>query len=124
MPVHPHTQKKIAAYGLSTGFITLPPVGYPQMKQLLQGCSFVVTDSGGTSREAYFMQKRSLIIMEKPFWPEIIDAGCALQTNAIAGDIITNAGKLSSLNANFNSSIFGNGNAAKNIHQHLTGFFK
>ncbi len=123
MPVHPHTQKKMEAYGLSAGFITLPPVGYPQMKQLLKGCAFVVTDSGGTSREAYFMQKRSLIIMEKPFWPEIIDAGCALQTNAIADDIISNAGKLSSLNTDFNSSIFGNGNAAKNIHRHLAEYF-
>lgn len=124
MPVHPHTQKKIAGYGLATEFITRPPVGYPQMKQLLRNCSFVITDSGGTSREAYFMQKRSLVIMDKPFWPEIIEAGCALQTNAIADDIITNAAQLSSLNADFNSSLFGNGNAAKNIHQQLTEFFK
>jgi hypothetical protein len=60
--------------------------------------------------------------MDKPFWPEIIDAGCALQTDVDA--IVKNAGKLSSLKPDFKSSVFGNGNAAKNIHRHLIGYFK
>lgn len=124
MPVHPHTKKKLDEYDLQASFIQLPPVGYPQMKKLLEGCRYVITDSGGTSREAYFMQKKSLIIMDKPFWPEIIDAGSALQTNAGSADIINNAEKLSSLKAEPDSSIFGNGNAAKLIHQHLEAYFK
>lgn len=123
MPVHPHTQKKIAAYGLIPSFINLPPVGYPEMKRLLSGSKHVITDSGGTSREAYFMGKRSLIIMDKPFWPEIIAAGCALQTNAITADIISNTRALASLTPNFNTAIFGDGNAAKNIHRHLAEYF-
>jgi UDP-GlcNAc3NAcA epimerase len=122
MPVHPHTQKKIMEHGLQTSFITLPPVGYPQMKKLLADCAYVITDSGGTSREAYFMKKRSLIIMEKPFWPEIVEAGCALQTNA--DDIVKNASLANSLHPDFNTALFGDGNAAKNIHAHLIKYFK
>lgn len=122
MPVHPHTQKKIREYGLQTSFITLPPVGYPQMKKLLADCTHVITDSGGTSREAYFMKKRSLIIMEKPFWPEIVDAGCALQTNA--DDIVKNASLMNSLHPDFSTALFGDGHAAKNIHRHLIRYFK
>lgn len=124
MPMHPHTQKKINDYGLQADFMTLPPVGYPQMKKLLERCNYVITDSGGTSREAYFMQKRSLIIMDKPFWPEIMEASCALQTDADDKAIVQNFKKLSSLSAKFDTSIFGNGNAAKNIHEHLISFFK
>ena len=121
MTVHPHTQKKIAEYGLETSFIALPPVGYPQMKKLLQGCSYVITDSGGTSREAYFMQKRSLILMDQPFWPEIIAAGCSLQTNANA--IVQQASLLADLTPDFSTAIFGDGHAARNIHRHLTEYF-
>ena len=123
MPVHPHTQKKIEAYGLTTRFTTLPPVGYPQMKHLLQHCNYVITDSGGSSREAYFMQKKSLIIMNQPFWPEIIEAGCALQTAAEKESILNNAARLNNLQPNFNTALFGNGTAAKNIHGHLVKYF-
>ncbi|RYF79432.1 MAG: hypothetical protein EOO03_18185, partial [Chitinophagaceae bacterium] len=121
MPVHPHTKNKIEAYGLSPNFTTLPPLGYPQMKKLLQHCSYVITDSGGTSREAYFMQKKSLIMMDKPFWPEIIDAGCAVQTNT--DDILKNSSLLEALNPDFTTAIFGNGKAAQNIHLHLKKYF-
>jgi len=112
MPIHPHTQKKIESYGLAIEFIALPPVGYPQMKSLLQRAVFVITDSGGTSREAYFSNKPSLIIMNKPFWPEIIEAGCALQSIAHKNEILKNVQLLNNLPLHFNSAIFGNGNAA------------
>lgn len=124
MPLHPHTQKKLEGYGLTTGFTTLPPVGYPQMKHLLQHCQYVITDSGGTSREAYFMQKKSLIIMDQPFWPEIIDAGCALQTAANKNSIMNNLANLKNLQPDFTTALFGNGSAAKNIHKHLANYFQ
>ena len=123
MPVHPHTQKKIREYNLRPAFITIPPIGYPQMKTLLQECDSVITDSGGASREAYFSGRRSLIIMDKPFWPEIIEAGCALRANADAVAIRENFSKLSMLSPVFNNSLFGNGEAAKNIHRHLLKYF-
>jgi UDP-GlcNAc3NAcA epimerase len=122
MPVHPHTYKKIIEYGLDISFIALSPIGYPQMKKLQQDCAYIITDSGGTSREAYFMKKRSIIVMDKPFWPEIIKAGCGLQSDTDA--IVKKSLLLNSLKPGFNTAIFGNGNAAKNIHQHLTAYFK
>jgi len=119
MPIHPHTYKKIEDYGLPIKFIALPPVGYPEMKRLLMDAAFVITDSGGTSREAYFSRKASLIIMEKPFWPEIIKAGCALQTNANSTSILENVRQLYYLQTNFDSAIFGDGNAAAVICANL-----
>lgn len=122
MPVHPHTQKKMEAYGIVPTFTLLSPLGYPDMKRLLFDSRYVITDSGGTSREAYFLQKKSLIIMDKPFWPEILEQQCSLNTIANEGQIIEQFNQLPSLISNFETNIFGKGNAAENIHQHLSAY--
>jgi UDP-GlcNAc3NAcA epimerase len=122
MPVHPHTQKKMKEYGIVPSFTLLPPLGYPDMKSLLAQSSYVITDSGGTSREAYFLQKKSLIIMDKPFWPEILEQQCSINTVAIESTIIEKFNLLPSLLSNFCTNIFGQGNAAENIHQHLSAY--
>jgi UDP-GlcNAc3NAcA epimerase len=122
MPVHPHTQKKMEEYGIVPSFTVLPPLGYPDMKSLLSQSSYVITDSGGTSREAYFLQKKSLIIMDKPFWPEILEQQCSINTAAIESQIIEQFNQLPSLLSNFDTNIFGRGNAAENIHQHLSAY--
>ncbi len=120
LPLHPHTQKRMKEYGLKTHFTTLPPLGYPAMKNLLSNAEYIITDSGGTSREAYFLQKKSLVIMDAPFWPEIIAANCALQSAAITSDILSNFNKLADLQGDFSSHIFGEGKAAEKIRKHLT----
>jgi UDP-GlcNAc3NAcA epimerase len=122
MPVHPHTQKKMEEHGIVPSFTLLPPLGYPDMKSLLLHSSNVITDSGGTSREAYFLQKKSLIIMDKPFWPEILEQQCSINTAAIESTIIEKFNQLPSLLSNFGTNIFGQGNAAENIRQHLSAY--
>lgn len=122
MPLHPHTKKRMDDYCIKPTFKILEPLGYPTMKALLQNSSYVITDSGGTSREAYFLKKKSLIVMDKPFWPEIIEEKCSLNTAAVENDIIDHFKKLNSLQSNFNTAIFGNGKAAENIHAHLRSY--
>lgn len=120
MPIHPHTKKRLQEYGLKTNFDLLQPLGYPDMKALLSNAEFIITDSGGTSREAYFLQKKSLIVMDHPFWPEIINEKCSLQTAAESDVIIQNFNLLLHLQPDFTTNIFGIGNAAQNIRKHLT----
>jgi UDP-GlcNAc3NAcA epimerase len=122
MPVHPHTQKKMEAYGIVPTFTLLEPLGYPDMKSLLTQSCYMITDSGGTSREAYFLKKKSLIIMDKPFWPEILEQRCSLSSAASESQIIETFNLLPSLLSNFDTNIFGQGNAAENIHQHLSAY--
>jgi UDP-GlcNAc3NAcA epimerase len=122
MPMHPHTKKRIAEYGITTAFIILEPLGYADMKNLLSHSKYIITDSGGTSREAYFLKKKSLIIMDKPFWPEILEENCALNTAAIQNEIIGKYNMLPLLKSNFETNIFGFGNTAKEIRKHLTTF--
>lgn len=122
MPVHPHTQKKIAEYNLQTSFTLLPPLGYPAMKKLLQDAAYVITDSGGTSREAYFCKKKSLILMDVPFWPEILEENCSINTLVAENNILQDFNSLKKILPNFDGEIFGNGNAAQKILNHLNGY--
>jgi UDP-N-acetylglucosamine 2-epimerase len=94
------------------------------MKKLLQNAAYVITDSGGFSREAYFLQKKSLIIMDHPFWPEIMEANCSVNCSATQVEIMEGFNKISQLQPNFDTQIFGNGNAAKNICNHLSDYLK
>jgi UDP-GlcNAc3NAcA epimerase len=122
MPLHPHTKKKIAEYNLQLSFTLLPPLGYPAMKKLLQDAAYVITDSGGTSREAYFCKKKSLILMDTPFWPEILEAKCSLNTIVQDNTILQDFEAMQKLGADFNGAIFGTGNAAHNILTHLNAY--
>ncbi len=72
LPLHPHTKKRIEEYGLFPKFEILAPLGYPETKYLLTNAKAVITDSGGMSREAYFAHKKSVIVMDEVFWPEIL----------------------------------------------------
>jgi UDP-GlcNAc3NAcA epimerase len=122
MPVHPHTQKRIQEYSIEANFTTLPPLGYPDMKNLLSQAKYVITDSGGTSREAYFLKKKSLIVMDTPFWPEILEKKCSVNAKANELELMEKFNSLNNLQSNFDTNIFGNGNAAEKIYAHLVQY--
>lgn len=120
MTVHPHTKKRMQEYGIEPSFSMLAPLGYLEMKNFLSHANYIITDSGGISREAYFLEKKSLIVMDNPFWPEIVEANCAIPVPANIQAITSSFEQLPFLQPGFKTQIFGNGNAAKNIHQHLS----
>ncbi|MEO5592576.1 MAG: UDP-N-acetyl glucosamine 2-epimerase [Chitinophagaceae bacterium] len=118
-PVHPNTRNMIEKFGCNPAFKMLDPLGHADMISLLAGSDFVITDSGGTCREAYFLHKYALIVMERPFWPEIIENNCALSCAPDKGEIIKTFFALPGLKGNFETNIFGDGNAAKKIKEIL-----
>lgn len=119
IPVHPHTEKQLLAFGLELKCSVLKPLGYREMKRFIAGADTVITDSGGTSREAFFSSKRSLILMKYPFWPEILTAGGAKNASPVKKDILEKFRELDTLQPDFNSAIFGDGNAAVKICAYL-----
>lgn len=119
VPLHPHTAKRIAAFGLEPAFTILAPLGYLEMKRFLQDASLVITDSGGTAREAYFFRKKSLVVAENPFWPEIMETGAAVHCRAGENDILEALAQLRAGEASFEQALFGKGDAAIHICHHL-----
>lgn len=122
LPMHPHTKKRIEEYGFVPNFEMLSPLGYPEMKHLLINAKAVITDSGGMSREAYFAQKKSVIVMDEVFWPEILEKHCSVKSTANKEEIVKSFYKLQDMDADFTTGIFGTGDAAGNILRHLNEY--
>lgn len=113
-PIHPRTRAVIDENGLPFGLIGTPPLGYLDMLALLQACAYVITDSGGLSREAFFFSKPSVIVMDKPFWPEIMANGPSLAAGAETQAIIRRFRELDP-GKPFHRGVFGDGHAAEKI---------
>jgi len=76
-PIHPRTRKIMERLGLSFGphVRLLDPVGYYEMLCLEDACSFVLTDSGGVQKEAFFFGKPCVTMRDSTEWVELVDAG-------------------------------------------------
>lgn len=74
-PLHPRTRKIIADKNLKVDFLTIDPVGYFEMIQLLQNTDLVLTDSGGLQKEAYFFNKFCVTLREQTEWVELVSGG-------------------------------------------------
>jgi UDP-GlcNAc3NAcA epimerase len=75
LPLHPRTKAKICTLGLNTEFTVVDPVGYLEMLWLLNNAKFVVTDSGGLQKEAYFAKKTCITLRGETEWVELVEHG-------------------------------------------------
>lgn len=76
LPLHPRTREAAAGFGLRFGQIrVIDPVGYLDMMALLDGCTAVLTDSGGLQKEACFFRKPCVTLRDATEWVETIEAG-------------------------------------------------
>ncbi len=74
---HPRTAKAIQSHNIPIkGTLELiEPLSYFEMLGALDACEFVVTDSGGLQKEAYFFKKKCLTVRPQTEWTELLDAG-------------------------------------------------
>lgn len=114
-PMHPRTKQVIDAHRLPFELISTPPLGYLDMLALMQAARYVVTDSGGVAREAFFFQKSAVIVMKKIFWPEIEENSPSLAAPADTALILQQFHTMASSNKAFRTGVFGNGQAAEKI---------
>jgi UDP-GlcNAc3NAcA epimerase len=124
MLVHPRTKNIIDQNKINTNYITLNPIGYEETLFALSKCKYVITDSGGLVREAYFAQKKSLFILSKPVWPEINEENCSINVSPKTSSILLSFSKLKVLNSSFKNKIFGKGNASSVIVKEIKSFLQ
>lgn len=75
-PVHPRTRAAARRFGLSfDGLLTIDPIGYLDMAQLLDSAAVLYTDSGGLQKEAYFYRRACVTLRSETEWVETIEAG-------------------------------------------------
>jgi UDP-GlcNAc3NAcA epimerase len=116
-PIHPRTRKVIEELNitLDQNIHVIDPVGYLEMQYLLSKCKHVITDSGGLQKEAYLHRKPSLLLMNFTPWVELIQNNCSVTTELNYEDIELNYKLSLSLNSNFDSNLYGDGNSRYEI---------
>lgn len=121
-PLHPRTKKIMSERNLKAEFVTIDPVGYFDMIQLLENTQLVLTDSGGLQKEAYFFNKFCVTLRDQTEWVELVNGGYNQLTGANFNAII-HAVQLA-LNQKFEkvNDYYGGGNAASLITQSLNHF--
>jgi UDP-N-acetylglucosamine 2-epimerase (non-hydrolysing) len=75
LPVHPRTAAQLQHAAIPDNLHLLPPQPYLEFLWLLQHCRGVLTDSGGVSEEATYLQKPCLILRPNTERPETIETG-------------------------------------------------
>lgn len=83
LPLHPRTRKLADSHGIIIGgrIRPLEPVSYFAMLGYIERSEFVVTDSGGVQKEAFFLGKRCITVREETEWTELV----ACDANRVVG---------------------------------------
>ncbi|PSM52611.1 UDP-N-acetylglucosamine 2-epimerase [Campylobacter blaseri] len=126
LPLHPRTKKMLTNLNINTHNLTIiEPVGYLEMVWLIDNCSFVMTDSGGLQKEAYFFKKPCITLRDETEWVELVECGANTLTGANKEKIINaykNVVKFKDENLPLN--LYGGGKASENIVKELLGFMQ
>lgn len=82
--VHPRTRERIRGFGISPGpnLVLMEPLPYLETLALVSRSKFVITDSGGLQKEAYWLGRPTLITRDTTEWGELVEAGAAFLVGA------------------------------------------
>jgi len=118
LPLHPRTKGIIKNLGLEIDFFITEPVGYLEMVYLLENCQFVMSDSGGVQKEAYFFNKQCLILRDETEWTELVKYGSNVVVGADTDRILNAVGNLD-FSKKFDVDFYGSGDSAERIIEML-----
>lgn len=118
-PVHPRTRRALGVQGLTLppSVRLLEPVGYLEMLTLERGCSFVMTDSGGVQKEAYFFGKPCITLRDETEWVETVQTGWNVLAGSDEGAIAAALAGIAAPSAR--PPVFGTGDAGDRIARHI-----
>ena len=129
-PIHPRTKKVIAENKelgeliKKKGVYCIPPVSFIEMIGLQKYSDLVITDSGGVQKEAFFMGKPCLIMLEETPWVELIESENAKLVGNNYDLLVEGANfYLENKPRNF-ENIFGDGNSSLFICEKIIENFK
>ena len=118
-PVHPRTLSCMKRYGLKLNFEHLDAISYGEVLSYIKHCDYVVSDSGGVPKEAYWMGKKSVVVLEGLVYPILEEEKCSVRSDYY--NILENIEKLEELPEIDDFNLFGNGKTSKRIVEILSG---
>ena len=103
-----------------TDIIMIDPCDYITFLSLTEGSNFVITDSGGLQKDAYYLGKKTLVFRNESEWPELKMDNASILVNPLeVKNVINNANKLMNNKIKY-KSFYGEGNAASIISNKIT----
>jgi UDP-GlcNAc3NAcA epimerase len=113
-PLHPRTRKRLSDMGWSASSVAiLPPVSYLEMLLLEGRARFILTDSGGVQKEAYFLKAPCITLRDETEWQETLENNCNVLTGACEEKIVGAARNIRQ--AGPWTAVYGNGDAGAAI---------
>lgn len=124
LPLHPRTKKILENLKLDINNLTIiEPVGYLEMIWLIDNCDFVMTDSGGLQKEAYFFEKQCITLRDETEWVELVECGANTLVGANKDKILESYRSNSEFNKqNLKLDLYGCGKASEIIINELLGY--
>jgi len=119
LPLHPRTKQIIEKNYIPIDFTIIEPIGYLEMIWLINNCNFVMTDSGGLQKEAYFFKKPCIILRDETEWVELVENNFNTLAGASKSKIIDAVNNISNMNKDFDINLYGDGNASQKIIEEL-----
>lgn len=123
-PVHPKIEEffKKKFFKIPNNLILTKPKSYLNTLRLVSNCSFVITDSGGLLREAFYLNKKTFIIRNETEWPELLKNNSA----KLIGDNINiiKQSKLFLKKKITNKNVLGNGRTSVKLAKLLEKLLK
>tara|TARA_Y100000768_G_scaffold389018_1_gene390395 strand:+ start:10505 stop:11578 length:1074 start_codon:yes stop_codon:yes gene_type:complete len=119
LPIHPRTKNIMKKNNLKFDFDTIEPVGYFDMVELLKNCRFVMTDSGGLQKEAYFFDKPCITMRDETEWVELVESRVNSLVGAKKEKILSNFKRIMREKIEFPKSLYGDAKSAEKIVHYL-----
>ena len=121
-PVHPRTRNILKKLNLSFGshVKVIDPIGYFEMLAYEEACEFILTDSGGVQKEAFFFAKPCITMRDSTEWVELVENGWNTLVGADADKIVKTINTVK--NPQSYPSLYGDGKCAEKIVSILCGY--
>lgn len=83
-PIHPRTKKVLSSLKFKSNKIKLTePINHAESINLIKNAAFVITDSGGLQKEAYWAKVPCATLRQATEWPETISSGWNIQIDNV-----------------------------------------
>ena len=80
-PIHPRLRKFINPQEISSNINITEPQGHDSLIAEIESSEWIITDSGGLQKEAYFLKRPSIILRSETEWKELIESGNSFLVN-------------------------------------------
>ena len=123
-PIHPRTRSKIEVININykreyVNIDFIDPLGYKDMISHIKNSTYVITDSGGLQKEAFFMKKMCLTLRNQTEWVELVESGYNYLCEIDSFKILEANSKIQTISKSFEEKFYGDGNTGNKIINEL-----